>query len=250
MLSKVYSGTLIGLEPHLIEVEVALDNKGLPTFSIVGLGDKAISEARDRIRAALNSCNFDLPERKITVNLAPADLPKTGSQFDLGIAVAILSAEGVIPQLNSQDKHFFLGELALNGKLRKVRGILPLTTTAAKEWGLRRIFVPAQNSKEAQISQSLIKKGSIYACESLRDILTHLDQPFLKPVAPLDLENLVAERAFFAVDFADIKGQAQAKRGLEIAASGGHNISLTGPPGAGKTMMSQALISILPPLTS
>jgi len=254
MLSKVFSGTLIGLEPYLIEIEAALDNKGLPTFNIVGLADRAITEARDRIRAALNSCNLDLPERKITVNLAPADLQKSGSQFDLGIAVAILSAEGLIPKLDNHNKQFLLGELALNGAVRKIKGILPLVTTAANEWGFRNIFVPQPNKKEAQISKSLIKSKhcSIYSCNNLKDVLNFLTQNSdarLEPLKPLNLKDISQDSKQYFVDFADIKGQAQAKRGLEIAAAGGHNISLTGPPGAGKTMMSQALISILPPLT-
>lgn len=243
MHAKVFSGALTGLNGHLIEVEAALEGRGLPSFNIVGLPDKAVSESRDRIRAALNSCDLELEEKKITVNLAPANLPKTGSCFDLPIILAILSAQKTISPVS--EKSFLLGELALDGKLRPVNGVLPLALEA-KSWGFKEIFVPFENSTEATVAGL-----KVYPCRNLKQVLAHLEKLVpIEPAESLDFVSLIAKAQSLAdVDFAYIKGQEFAKRALEIAAAGGHNLSLIGPPGSGKTLMSRAFISILPPLT-
>jgi magnesium chelatase family protein len=263
MLSKVFSGAMVGLDPHLIEIEVALEGKGLPSFAIVGLPDKSVSEARDRVRAAINSCGLELPEKKIIVNLAPADLPKTGAAYDFAIAIAILAADNIISCDFS--KKFFIGELSLDAGLRPTAGVLPLAV-AAKEWNFKEVYVPESNAREAAVTKSLKGGGGfkVFPCQELKQVLEHFEyQPKLDghpipvnreefrsitPAKKLAFSKMLKKLPADYIDFADVKGQSQAKRGLEIAAAGGHNVSLIGPPGAGKTMMARALVSILPGL--
>jgi len=242
MLAKILSGTTFGLDGILIEVEVDVANRGFPTFTIVGLPDKAIDEAKERVRAAIINAGFSMPDSRITVNLAPADIQKVGSGFDLPIAIGILAASGKIKTdllLNS----LFLGELSLKGEIRKVPGVLPIALMA-KDKKIKNLFLSPQNAFEASIIENL----SIYSAQNLIEIILHLNQ--IKEITPhpyLEIEKVLNEEKS-EFDFSEIYGQEQAKRALIIAASGFHNIHLRGVPGAGKTMLCRAFNSILPPM--
>lgn len=256
MHAKVYSAQVSGLQADIITVEVDI-SKGLHSFSIVGLPDKAVGEAKDRINAAIKNSGFKSPQKgnkKITVSLAPADVKKEGSGFDLAIALGSLLAMGEITF--DTKKKIFLGELALDGEIRPVKGVL-LLAAEAKKRGFTEMFVPAANAVEA----ALIRNITIYSCNSLADVAWHLapqnedseSEIPKRKVNPLEIQPTTpierrAKQNNRAIDFTDIKSQETAKRGLEIAAAGGHNIALYGPPGTGKTMLARALAGILPPL--
>ncbi len=242
MLAKVYSGVTIGLDGVLIEVEVDVAQRGLPTFIIVGLPSKAVDEAKDRVRTAIVNSSFDIPESKVTINLAPADIPKEGSSFDLPIAVGILAASGAISK-ELLETSLFIGELSLEGIVREVNGIISIASMAKKK-KLKNIFVPAKNTMEA----SLVEDINIYPVSKLTDLVLHLNG--LKKIQASErqlIEDQLTEEDF-EFDYRDIKGQEHAKRAFEIAASGFHNIHIKGPPGAGKTMLSRGFPSLLPPL--
>ena len=242
MLAKILSGTTIGLDGVLIEVEVDVANRGFPTFTIVGLPDKAVDEAKERVRSAIVNAGFSMPDSRITVNLAPADIPKAGSGFDLPIAIGILAASEKI-RTEILFESLFLGELSLKGEIRKVPGALPIALMA-KERKIKNLFLSPQNSSEASIVENL----SIYPTKNLTEIILHLNKvKKLLPQPYLKIEEIVSEESY-EFDFADIYGQEQAKRALMIAASGFHNIHLRGVPGAGKTMLCRAFPSILPPM--
>ncbi len=241
MVSKVLSATVVGLDGVLVEVETDILN-GLPSFTIVGLPDKAVEESKERVRSAIKNSGAEFPTKRVTVNLAPGDLPKEGPAFDLPIAVSILLSSG---QLNFDTKSaLFVGELSLNGELRLSKGILPIVL-AAKERGLKSVFIPKSNEKEAEVVHGI----DVYAAENLKELFNHLvGNKLLAPLSPVRFEEEVDDEEY-EFDLKDIKGQAYVKRAVEVAVAGGHNILLKGPPGAGKTLIAKTIPSILPPLS-
>lgn len=242
MLSKIYSGTVIGLDGTLIEVEVDVAKNGFPGFTIVGLPDKAVGEAKERVRAAINNVSFQIPDTRITVNLAPADIPKVGSAFDLPIAVGILAASGMIKNKILLES-LFIGELSLKGDVRRVPGAISIALLA-KSKKIKKLFV----SRENIIEVVLVDGIDIYPVDSLVDLILHLNEvKLISPFPHKDFISLIREEKYDNL-FEDIKGQETAKRALEIAAAGFHNVILKGPPGTGKTLLSRAFPSILPPM--
>ncbi|HSW88622.1 MAG TPA: YifB family Mg chelatase-like AAA ATPase [Candidatus Saccharimonadales bacterium] len=242
MLSKVSSSAVVGLEAVPIEIEVNIASQGLPAFIIVGLPDKAVKEAGERVRAAIKNSGADFPAKRITVNLAPADLPKEGPSFDLPIAVGMLLATEQL-QADIHDS-MFMGELSLDGRLRYTNGVLP-QALLAKEQGIKNFFVPAENAKEA----ALIADITVYPVETVTQLFLHLSQQVLIEAQPKTTIHAFTNTEANTHDLKDIQGQEGAKRALEIAAAGGHNMLLKGPPGSGKTLLARTIPSILPSLT-
>lgn len=241
MLSRVTTAAIWGIEGHIIDVEVDI-SEGLPALHIVGLPDSAIKESRERVRAAIKNSGYEFPSQRITVNLAPADLRKEGSSFDLPIAIGIIAASGFI-QGEILKGRLFLGELSLDGSLNPVRGVLPIAVTAKKE-GFGEIVLPLPNAKEA----ALIDGIRSFGVRSLSEVISFLKgeySPDPSRIEPFEDNTLSTEQ----LDFNEVKGQHFAKRALEIAAAGHHNVLMIGPPGAGKTMMAQRFPTILPDMT-
>lgn len=239
MLSKIYAATSNGFSGQLVEVECDISS-GLPGVTIVGLPNKAIDEAKDRVRSAIKNSNLTMPPRKITLNLAPADIPKDGTAYDLPMAIAILASSQQVGG-DILGKLLFVGELSLDGKVRSVPGIINYIETA-KECGFEGVCIPADAKDEAR----LISGINIYPVQSLEQAYRHLvDEAPIHAIAPMKSLPITPQES--SVDYRDVYGQAQAKRALEVAATGGHNILFNGPPGAGKTMLARSLLSILPP---
>jgi magnesium chelatase family protein len=241
MLAKILSSAVIGIDAYIVEVEVDI-SQGLPSFSTVGLPEGAVRESKERVKTAIKNSGYHFPADRITVNLAPADIKKEGSGFDLPMAVGILAATDLVER-SSCWGYLFLGELALDGLIRPVRGVLPMAI-AVKDFGLKGLFLPEDNAPEAGVVEGI----QIYPVKSLSELVQTLRGISKIPSFHVDI-NALFERQNFDLDFRDVRGQENGKRAMEIAAAGGHNLIMIGPPGSGKTMLAKRLPSILPSLS-